>query len=369
MNVAERRHVARAAPERPVYVDLNPDNGGIVLNVSGAGLCLQAVAPVTKHQSFRFSFSDHDVNTDAVGEVVWTDQTRKFAGLRFIRVSSQARHEISELVRFVPQVSDNDYENEASVATVPLAAEDELTMALAADPTEPMSSLQLALLREANRFPTQRVEEPKVSAAASKIASAPSPTTGKLKLRPEVGKARWSRIFVAALLVYAVGASVALYRTRKSQTPPANPMVQAASVTAAGASSPTQSAQASPVGNSKPPAVQVRPVVRHTAAKITKLPEPERPLMTGGPIRFEYPIIAEGTRSGTVDLKVLISATGAVQNVKVLAGQHDLANASVRAVKRWCYRPVESNGRPVPAQARVRIRFSGDDAVTISFRE
>jgi outer membrane biosynthesis protein TonB len=67
-------------------------------------------------------------------------------------------------------------------------------------------------------------------------------------------------------------------------------------------------------------------------------------------------------------LRLLIGANGSVQQVKVLTGNRVLAKASTNTVRRWRYRPLEVDGRPVEAEANIAIRFSGDDAVSIDFR-
>src|SRR3954465_7422319 len=105
MSVPERRQLERTIPERLVYIDIKPDNGGIVLNVSDTGLCFQSVAPVQHHQSLAISFFEQNQSSHASGEVVWTDRTRKYGGLRFSNVTPEARGKIDELLKMV---SDGD---------------------------------------------------------------------------------------------------------------------------------------------------------------------------------------------------------------------------------------------------------------------
>jgi protein TonB len=61
--------------------------------------------------------------------------------------------------------------------------------------------------------------------------------------------------------------------------------------------------------------------------------------------------------SGTVVLKADISATGTVENVRVLSGQPMLTSAASDAVKRWRYKPYIENGEPVPVQTQVTVPF------------
>jgi len=55
MPTPERRQIPRTALERLAYIHIEPDNGGIVLNVSPDGLCFHSIAAVVKNGPLRFS--------------------------------------------------------------------------------------------------------------------------------------------------------------------------------------------------------------------------------------------------------------------------------------------------------------------------
>jgi hypothetical protein len=113
----ERRNSPRIAVNGLAYVNLAPDNGGIVLNVSEEGLCFQSRAPVRSVDSIRFWFSYRSQRIDAGGgpastsepsrggvsrfievasELAWTDDTRKKGGLRFKNLPEVARQQIRD---------------------------------------------------------------------------------------------------------------------------------------------------------------------------------------------------------------------------------------------------------------------------------
>jgi TonB family protein len=69
------------------------------------------------------------------------------------------------------------------------------------------------------------------------------------------------------------------------------------------------------------------------------------------------PMARQAGISGTVVLKADISATGTVENVRVLSGQPMLTSAASDAVKRWRYKPYIENGEPVPVQTQVTVPF------------
>src|SRR5450759_4937613 len=94
----ERRQSSRTTMEGLAYIHIEPDNGGIVLNVSEQGLCFQSIAPVERNGPFHFSLLEHNRSIDACGELVWTDETQKFGGLRFTTLTSEARGQITHWI-------------------------------------------------------------------------------------------------------------------------------------------------------------------------------------------------------------------------------------------------------------------------------
>jgi PilZ domain/SPOR domain len=94
MITAERRQVPRTTLEKLAYINIEPNNGAIVLNVSDEGLCFHSIAPVACDEPFRFSLQDHNRRIEASGELLWTDEMQKVGGLRFSTLSSAARGQI-----------------------------------------------------------------------------------------------------------------------------------------------------------------------------------------------------------------------------------------------------------------------------------
>jgi hypothetical protein len=93
MNV-ERRKTTRTKVEALAYINFEPNNGGIVLNVSEEGLCFHAVAPVQRSGTLHFWFSAEGQRVEATGELAWTDETRKAGGLRFAVLPAVVREQI-----------------------------------------------------------------------------------------------------------------------------------------------------------------------------------------------------------------------------------------------------------------------------------
>jgi TonB family protein len=81
--------------------------------------------------------------------------------------------------------------------------------------------------------------------------------------------------------------------------------------------------------------------------KATKSPDPD------------YPVIpADAEPRGVVVMLVGINAKGRVQLVHVLRASNDaFQNSAVSTVKTWKFSPARKDGRPVPVQVTVEMRF------------
>src|SRR5215813_5059950 len=98
MSATERRQVPRTKLEKLAYIHIEPDNGGIVLNVSGSGLAFHSMAPVEKDGQMLFSLKEQNRRIDVCGELIWTDEVQKIGGLRFTTLTNEARERIADLV-------------------------------------------------------------------------------------------------------------------------------------------------------------------------------------------------------------------------------------------------------------------------------
>ena len=98
MTRPERRQNPRTAVNRLAYINLESNNGAIVLNVSDGGLCFHAAAPIQRNETIRFWFLEHNHRIEADGKLAWIDETQKTGGLRFSSLSTEARQHICEWI-------------------------------------------------------------------------------------------------------------------------------------------------------------------------------------------------------------------------------------------------------------------------------
>jgi hypothetical protein len=93
--VKDRRLHPRQRVSSLTYVDLGEDNGGIVLNVSEAGIRIQAAAGLEEGPiSIRLQLPGTRKRLEVSAEVVWVGKSRKEAGLRFVDLSEDAQRQI-----------------------------------------------------------------------------------------------------------------------------------------------------------------------------------------------------------------------------------------------------------------------------------
>lgn len=86
----ERRQFPRKRFEHLLYVELEPANGGMVLNFSEHGFGFRAVKRVHPNEEVNFAFNlDDKRRLEGRGRLEWVDKDGRVAGLQFTDVSEQ----------------------------------------------------------------------------------------------------------------------------------------------------------------------------------------------------------------------------------------------------------------------------------------
>ncbi|MFN8544248.1 MAG: TonB family protein [Candidatus Binatia bacterium] len=90
------------------------------------------------------------------------------------------------------------------------------------------------------------------------------------------------------------------------------------------------------------------------------LPEgADPPVPSRSNARPEYPKAARRVgRTGTVMLKIVITADGRVSDVQVQAGEEPFTTAAVEAVRTWRYQPARFKGVPISVWKLVEVGFT-----------
>jgi len=109
MPTMDRRRTPRTKLNQVAYINIGPDNGGIVLNVSGKGLGFHSMVPVERNGTLRLSLQEQNRKIDICGELVWTDRVQKVGGVRFTALTAEAHDRILDWSRKSDAVSGARY--------------------------------------------------------------------------------------------------------------------------------------------------------------------------------------------------------------------------------------------------------------------
>jgi hypothetical protein len=125
-----------------------------------------------------------------------------------------------------------------------------------------------------------------------------------------------------------------------------------------------------PVSVSEPQTVESGPAVSHVEPPLTPIAPSgaSEPLFVSGLPQGHLvePVVSDPNLVGELHLKALIGADGAVKDVTVVSGDPKLAEAGMRAVRRWHYGQYQALGRQGEGEALIRMNFFGQDAVSIT---
>src|ERR1700682_4334942 len=89
-NNLERRQSPRKRFENLLYVEVEPGNGGMVLNLSEHGFGFRAVRRVRPKQDVKFAFNlDEKRRVGGCGRLEWSDKEGRVAGVQFTDVSDE----------------------------------------------------------------------------------------------------------------------------------------------------------------------------------------------------------------------------------------------------------------------------------------
>ena len=93
---SERRKFPRKKPDQLSYVNLENDNGGMLLDLSESGLGFHVVSPLNAPDGdLRFWFSVKSIDRiEAAGKLIWADEARKSGGVKFVDLPESALKQI-----------------------------------------------------------------------------------------------------------------------------------------------------------------------------------------------------------------------------------------------------------------------------------
>jgi hypothetical protein len=124
-NHVERRQSSRRRFESLLYVEVDPGNGGMVLNLSEHGFGFRAVRRVRPHQEVKFAFNlDEKRRAEGRGRLEWCDLEGRVAGVQYTDVSdeflSEIRNWMASAVEYPMQNGDATQPNGESSSSSPV---------------------------------------------------------------------------------------------------------------------------------------------------------------------------------------------------------------------------------------------------------
>ena len=102
-------------------------------------------------------------------------------------------------------------------------------------------------------------------------------------------------------------------------------------------------------------------------------PESSAAIQPETAVSATYPALTQHMNvQGSVVLQAIISAAGAIEDLRVLSGPAILATAAQQAVREWRFKQVMLNGQAVETKARITVNFSirvGDNTAGTTLAE
>lgn len=94
-------------------VQLEDDNGGIILDISEGGLAMQAVRSLADGQlpTMRFEFSESQPWIETRGRIAWISASKNTIGMEFVGLPEKARNQIRQWISLTPHPSGSSEEN------------------------------------------------------------------------------------------------------------------------------------------------------------------------------------------------------------------------------------------------------------------
>lgn len=95
--ISDRRADSRIPVRSLAYLELDGDNGGVVLNISEGGMAVQTAENITGSAwpKMRFRLPKSKRWIEAAGKMVWEERSRREAGIQFVGLDDAVRQQIA----------------------------------------------------------------------------------------------------------------------------------------------------------------------------------------------------------------------------------------------------------------------------------
>jgi TonB family protein len=187
VSAPDRRTHARRRPSSLTYIEIDRENGGIVLDACEGGVSVQAVVSITEEElpQVRLKLPDSSDWLEMRARVIWTRESRKVAGLQFEELSAQSRAQLNDWLSRDASANAGQIVHAAAPAIAAEATETEAIRTEAA----PTGTAQT----EAAQIETAQIEAPETKAVqteavqteAANSNASPAPSETEPEFEPE----------------------------------------------------------------------------------------------------------------------------------------------------------------------------------------
>jgi TonB family protein len=374
----DRRRFRRRRLKSLSYIDLGSDGGGIVTNISEAGLALHSAVALTPRvlPSIRFQLPNSPEWVIARGGVAWVNASRKQAGIRLAALPELARAHIREWI--ASSVDDSAGSDDSAIAETLDASLRLGGISAARDANSPC---QIDDLRQADSVRELEAIDRKLRLA---FANRDSAERQQSSAQRGVWWPAIASVMLLALLSFGIGwvavghgkfdtlsaifakvtGRIVTHARGEAGGAPVGPLTPLAPGAA-----PARPAHSGTRAVGSAPSASALPRVKVTTRDYVRVPEASkdttrkvRMLQTGHIVQRpdpEYPPEALAKHvAGIVQLRAAIGEDGRVHAVSFISGDPILASAAEKAVRHWRYSPTLLDGNPVPTEVNITVAFS-----------
>ena len=182
MTNLERRESPRKRFENLLYVEVEPGNGGMVLNLSEHGFGFRAVKRVRPKTDVKFAFNlDEKRRVGGKGRIEWSDKEGRVAGVQFTDVSDEF---LGEMRNWMANAVEYPVQNGESSSSSP--ASGSVPMAVSATNEHSYSESESSGFAEASPSSNRRDRAAQPHAAKSVRSITSAHSTAAFPLAPDV---------------------------------------------------------------------------------------------------------------------------------------------------------------------------------------
>lgn len=178
------------------YINLDQNNGGIVRDISEAGIAIQTVAPLRLNQQIdlRFDLLKPRLHVEALGRVAWADP-RGQAGVQFLDLNDRARRPLKQWI-FTQLLARAEHAVDAGFVFSPRPVGEEVDQLLFSAPPRPAIRLETETAHQPIQMRHRNISVVDPREASATRSSVPSFDTAETEASAATVRLPWLPISI-----------------------------------------------------------------------------------------------------------------------------------------------------------------------------